>query len=418
VLLAAYQCGPGMGSVSQIGWEWYSRLSRRVPVLLVTHVRNREALSRAGAPLPGSDVLYIDTEWFAGPLYRLASKMFPKSQHSVFLISSADFFLYDRQALRLIRRHLHDGPGIDVVHAVTPVSPVAPTVLHRLRKPLILGPLNGGIQTPAEFSSIMRDDSPWLYRLRSAAAAADAVVGCYRGAAVILTATQATREAIPAQYRHKTRAMLENGVDLDRFHPSPWPDPPGTHSPLRVLFVGRLVPFKGVPLLLRAVARISGEFPVEVTIVGEGPMERDWKDVAQAEGIGPNVVFSGHRTLEEVAGFMRRAHVFCLPSVRESGGAVVLEALASARPVIAVAHGGPAELVDDGVGKAIPPNGPEAVVKDFAEALRDVANRPDEWRLKGEEGRRRAERDYSWDAKTEQALELYSDQMKRRAASA
>ena len=51
LILSAYQCGPGMGSVSQIGWEWYSRLAGRLPLTLVTHSRNRAALEKAGAPL-------------------------------------------------------------------------------------------------------------------------------------------------------------------------------------------------------------------------------------------------------------------------------------------------------------------------------------------------------------------------------
>ena len=83
LLLSAYQCGPGMGSVSQIGWHWYSRLARRLPVTLVTHVRNRDALAAVGVPLPGSEIVYIDTEWFAGPLYRLAARLFRQSQHAV-----------------------------------------------------------------------------------------------------------------------------------------------------------------------------------------------------------------------------------------------------------------------------------------------------------------------------------------------
>ena len=91
VLLSAYQCGPGLGSVSQIGWEWYSRLAKKLPVTLVTHIRNRPALEKAGAPLSGTAVVYIDTEWFAGPLYRVASWLFPRSEHPVFLISSMDF---------------------------------------------------------------------------------------------------------------------------------------------------------------------------------------------------------------------------------------------------------------------------------------------------------------------------------------
>ena len=76
-----------MGSVSQIGWEWYSGIAERLPVTLLTHTRNREALEANGAPLPGSEIIYIDTEWFAGPLYRAARRLFPRSEHSEFLVS-------------------------------------------------------------------------------------------------------------------------------------------------------------------------------------------------------------------------------------------------------------------------------------------------------------------------------------------
>ena len=61
LLLVAYQCGPGMGSVSQIGWEWYSRLAQQYRVTLVTHVRNRQAIAAAGGAVGDSEVIYIDT---------------------------------------------------------------------------------------------------------------------------------------------------------------------------------------------------------------------------------------------------------------------------------------------------------------------------------------------------------------------
>lgn len=56
IILVAYQCGPGMGSVSQLGWEWYQRLSREREVRLVTHARIRAALAAAGAPLANTTV--------------------------------------------------------------------------------------------------------------------------------------------------------------------------------------------------------------------------------------------------------------------------------------------------------------------------------------------------------------------------
>lgn len=137
-----------MGSVSQIGWEWYSRLARRIPLTLVTHIRNRKCMGEAGAPLPGTEVVYIDTEWFARPLYRFASSVFRQSEHARFLIASADFFVYDGAALRNLRRRPQN---CTIVHAVTPVSPLAATRLHRLGLPLIVGPWNGGLQSPKTF---------------------------------------------------------------------------------------------------------------------------------------------------------------------------------------------------------------------------------------------------------------------------
>ncbi len=397
-----------MGSVSQIGWHWYSRLARRLPVTLVTHVRNRDALAAAGVPLPGSEVVYIDTEWFAGPLYRLAARLFRQSQHAVFLVSSADFYVYDAAALKALRRRRAAGADWDIVHAVTPVSPLAATRLHKLGRPLVLGPWNGGLANPAHFPEIMRADAAWVYPVRKLGGLVDALAGSSRRAAAILTATQATVESIAPRHRARCVPMLENGVDLEIFSPEPWPEPPGPDRPLRLVYVGRFVPFKGISMLLAAVARVKDDLPVMLTLVGEGPLEMELRAEVQARGLSERVRFSaGALSPTEVAARMREAHLFCLPSVRESGGAVLLEAMACARPVTAVAFGGPAEVVDDGVGRALPPTGREAVVGGLVDVFRDLAAQPDAWRARGEEGLRRARERYGWEAKVDEAVALY-----------
>ncbi|UCE64816.1 MAG: glycosyltransferase family 4 protein [Nitrospirota bacterium] len=406
VLLAAYQCGPGMGSVSQIGWEWYARVSRRLPTTLITHVRNQKAIEAAGMA-PNADIVYVDTEWFAGPLYRLATRLFPKSQHTVFLLSSLDFFLFDRQAKRMIQKRMNGGETWDLIHVVTPLTMAAPTCLHQLQLPLIRGPLNSGLGVPKAFSSVMKEDSAWLYPMRNISRIIDSMVGSTRHSSMILTATRATVEAVPKKYRGKCHSMLENGVDLSRFTNTPWPSPPSLENPLNILFVGRLVPVKGIPFLLKALAQVKGKIPVQARIVGEGPMEEEWKRIARDCGVADLVYFLGNRSLDEVAEELRTAHVLCLPSIRESGGAVLLEAMAMSRPVIAVAFGGPAELVDKGVGEPIEPSGPEAVVNGLARAFTDLVRDPESWRQRGEEGRRRAEQQYGWEAKVEAAVRLY-----------
>lgn len=407
VLLSAYQCGPGMGSVSQIGWEWYSRMSARVPTTLFTHVRNREAIDGAGAPLNDSEVVYIDTEWFAGPLYGTAKRMFPGSEHPVFLVSSLDFFPYDVMVVREARRRMKSGQNWHVAHQVTPVSPIAPTRLAALGRPVVIGPINGGLSNPEAFPEVMQQEGRWIYPIRHLARLIDAAWGSTRNASAILTATEATREAVPERYRQLCVPLIENAIDLDRFQAAEWPAPPSETEPLRVLFVGRLIPVKGIPMLLDALVRVRKERPVELTVVGDGPMREPWEALSRGRGVDDIVRFTGGLSLDEVAVEMRRAHVFCLPSVRESGGAVLLEAMASSRPILTIEYGGPGEIVNDAIGRGIAPDGAEYVTDQLVDALLDASMNPEGWREKGAEGRRVAEARYSWDAKIDEALGLY-----------
>ena len=407
VLLSAYQCGKDMGSVSQIGWEWYSRLSNVCEVTLLTHVRNRPVLTAASASLANSNLLFIDTEWFAGPLYRFAEKCFPRSEHPKFLIASLDFFVYDWLAVRETQKLIKQGQTWDIVHAVTPVSPLAATGLHKLEVPLILGPWNGGLVSPTTFPEIMKAESKWLYPVRNFGRLIDMWVGSTRKAALILTATRSTLAGIPSRYHAKCRFMLENGVDLNLFEPTPWPPEPSASTPLRIVFVGRLLPVKGVAMLLEAIKAL--DFPVQLTIVGEGPERSHLEQLTMTLGLTEQILFTGNLPLNEVSAQVKQGHVFCLPSVRESGGAVLLEAMAVARPVIAIDFGGPAEIVDETIGVKLPATGKAPVIKGLIEQFENLRQQPEIWRARGLEGRRRVEAEYSWDAKITGALAFYHE---------
>ena len=69
--------------------------------------------------------------------------------------------------------------------------------------------------------------------------------------------------------------MLDNGVDLTMFEAKAWPEAPSADKPLRVCFVGSLIPEKAVNLLLHAVQRMREKFPIEAHIVGDGPLRAE-----------------------------------------------------------------------------------------------------------------------------------------------
>jgi len=413
VLVSAYQCGVGMGSVSQIGWEWYSRLSEQCHVTLLTHIRNRPALEAVGAPLFDSNIIYVDTEWFAGPLYRFAARCFPHSEHPKFLIASLDFYVYDWIAIRQVRRQLKAGKNWDIVHAVTPVSPLAATRLHKLNIPLVLGPWNGGMSSPTTFPEIMQAESKWLYPIRNLGRILDFLIGSTRNAAVILTATKATFASIHKRYQKKCKFLLENGVDLDLFTAAPYPSFPSDSIPLHIVFVGRLIPVKGVAMLLEAIKKLT--FPVQLTVVGDGPERLNLETITSQLQLTEQVRFTGNLPLNEISQIVRQGHVFCLPSVRESGGAVLLEAMAVGRPVIAVDFGGPAEIVDEGVGVKLPATGKDDVIKGLVTAFENLREQPEQWLLRGQEGRHRVEKNYSWAAKINTAIDFYRHLLEARS---
>ena len=136
-----------------------------------------------------------------------------------------------------------------------------------------------------------------------------------------------------------------------------------------VLAAGRLSPEKGHLHLVDAIAGLrAGGLDILCVILGEGPcrpvLERRCRELRLAE---TSVFMPGFSELDEA--ILRRASVFCLPSLRESMPLVLLEALEAGTPIVATRVGGVPALVPDGAGRLVPPGDPIAM----AHALVDVA---------------------------------------------
>lgn len=142
--------------------------------------------------------------------------------------------------------------------------------------------------------------------------------------------------------------LIPHGVDLDRFPPTPVPE----GSPFRLLAVGRLVPKKGFDVLLEAVAGLLG--PWQLTLVGDGPERDRLEGLAGARGVTDRVHFAGSCTHADLPAHYARAHVVVVPSVEDASGDrdglpnVVLEAMASGRPVVASDIGATASAIAPG----------------------------------------------------------------------
>jgi D-inositol-3-phosphate glycosyltransferase len=185
----------------------------------------------------------------------------------------------------------------------------------------------------------------------------------------------------------------------------------------RILSVGRLVPRKGVDLVIRALPylREAGFDDVELLIVGGGgdsgalhadPEVRRLMDLAAELGVTDQVSLQGQVSRGEMPGIFRSADaVVCAPWY-EPFGIVPLEAMACGVPVVAAAVGGLRDtVVDHGTGLHVPPRDPEAIASALALLLGNPTLRAE----LGNAGKKRARTRYSWDrvaAETEKAYQL------------
>lgn len=165
------------------------------------------------------------------------------------------------------------------------------------------------------------------------------------------------------------------------------------------VMIGRLVPWKGPDVFIKAAALVAREVPdtrfllVGDAIFGDGDYVSGLKDLARSLGLGPRVLFTGFRN--DVSDLLAASDVAVHCSVRpEPFGMVLLEAMSCRRPVVAAAAGGVSEVVEDGVtGTLVPPGDEKAFAREIARLLEN----PSGCGEMGGAGRRRAAAEFSTD---------------------
>lgn len=152
----------------------------------------------------------------------------------------------------------------------------------------------------------------------------------------------------------------------------------------QLLFVGRLAAVKGVPVLFEALGEVLKSQPeTRLTLIGDGHERAGLEAEAARLGLAEKVTFAGYKSQDEVAGALRAADLFVLPSFAEGVPVVLMEAMASGLPVVASSVGGVGELVEHGVsGLLLPPGNAVAL----AAALTDLLDNPAQGKKMGRAG--------------------------------
>lgn len=291
-------------------------------------------------------------------------------------------------SLRLSRKvkEILEAEEFDVLHLHEPLLPALPVTILRHSRTVNIGTFHAFSQSNYAYfygKPILRYFVRRLHGRIAVSSAARDFVSVY----------------FPGEYE-----IIPNGIDYDKFAREVEPLEEYREGGPNILFVGRLEKRKGLKYLLRAMRYVWESIPTaRLIVVGAGPLLETYRRLVESHRVA-NVEFRGFVSSADLVRYYRSADIFCAPSTgQESFGIVLLEAMASGKPIVASDIPGYRSVVNNGVeGLLVPPKDERALAGALVRMLSDEEMRG----RMATAGRYRAEQ-FSWDKVAQRVLSYY-----------
>lgn len=421
VLLIVEQCNPEWSSVPLEGYNYYQAISQLVDVTLVTHERNKTALDKIISP---QKVVYIQESEAIKKYHKLIASFTYSGKKNWPLYNAFSYLVYaefNHKVYEQFNSQILKGE-YDIVHSLTPMMPRYPVKAVKVCKntPFLLGPVNGGVPFPKGFQEIAKQEFAQFNFLRAVGRALiPGYVDTYKKADRVLAGSTYTLNNLQDLFSlsdEQINLFYENGISQDFLNAVKTGK--SSSDKVNLLFVGRLVPYKGADMLIEAISMLPKEIQnqIKLTIVGDGSERTNLEAIAKKFDLENLVSFTGWIKQQETLEFYKKSDIFCFPSVREFGGAVVLEAMACGLPCIVVNNGGIGEYVTERTGFKIDPDSKEYVTQQLANKIGTIIT--DE-QLRKEMSVNSVERvrEFEWGYKAEKIVEIYQQMIANKKSN-
>ena len=326
-LISAYSVNPYKGSEDSIGWNWVLQYEKNYKegdrIILLTKKFN-EKDTRKGLEefnIQHVELVIVDVpnvlNWF-------------REKHSAF--HHMYYILWQHWAWLWVK---HSGIRFDVIHHVTMNDYRIPSEMYKAKgAKVIWGPMGGAQVTPrplkvyeknqlvASFREFVNKSCSWNPFYKKA----------LRSYYKIYCINNETQKQISRIVGKDVPLMPELAL---RDEYKNLPIRKGNNDILKIVFVGRLIGKKGIAFLVDALSLMPTDMNWELLIFGDGDDHALIEKQIADSGIGKNVKLMGNRPLNQIAEAYQQADVFVLPSLRETSGNVLLEAMAYAVPIVA-----------------------------------------------------------------------------------
>jgi glycosyltransferase involved in cell wall biosynthesis len=359
ILLSAYACEPNRGSEPGVGWHWALEIAKRGHEVWVLTRKNNQAVieSYFKAAIQPNNLHFI---YYDLPQSLSFWKKGGKGVH-------AYYFLWQIGIYFLVKK-LHKKIGFNAIHHITFVTIHQPSFLHLIKKvPFFYGPTGGGDIVPIRFLSsfpLKERIKEHLIRLQGIFLPFDPLRRLmFHRAKLVAANSERTKNCLPAKCRKSTMLNLAIGTTVTNTELT---IKPSNHK-FKLLFVGNFLHWKGLHLLIKAFNTLDKN-QFSLTLIGKGKFLIP-KGIEHIKWLPQHELLTKFKTYD----------LFVFPSYRDSGGMVVLEALSSGLPVIALDLGGPGQIVNDSCGKAIKTSGKtEAdLIQNIVQIVKELHTQPE-----------------------------------------
>jgi len=406
VLTSAFACCPPAtpgftGGEDVLGWNLLLQIARFNEVWVLTHAEDRQSIEQtlAERPVDGLHFHYVGL---------------PRWLKSLLTIQGGHQFYYYLWQIKayLEARRLHKKLDFDLFHHITYANDwMASFVGALLPVAYIRGPGGGAHRTPKRFFreypfggrvwERVRTLGQWLFRHDPIF-----IKGQARASA-ILVCNQEAMSNLPGTWSRKAHMFPVSGVSSEDFAPTTTIG--AQHREFRVVSAGSLIRVKGFGLAVKAFKDFVERYPEsEFNIIGSGPEETRLRTLIHQLKLDDKVHLIPHMPRDCLLERIRCHDVFLFPSLRDGGGTVVIEAMASGKPVVCLDIGGPGINVTNECGIKITPTSPEETVHELTEALERLYLDQELRLTLGEAAQKRAKEMYHWDRLGERLMEIYA----------
>lgn len=399
ILYIAFACNPYIGSEAQCGWAWPVTMRKYADVSVVTRRGNKSDIEKYMREHQITDiqVYYHDIPDVINPYYKTGNLYIPY------------YFLWQKTSFKFIRE-LHKKNRYEYIHHVTLGDFRLISPAWKLNTRFIFGPVGGAQLTPESLRSYTLADQKterkreWINRITISMYQYKKAIN---HAWLVLAANGETQKYLQKIMKrpYQCRLLTENGVTQEQIHEYPMRT---NGDAVVLLWAGRMINRKGLGLLLDVLNLVKTQNNYRLKLVGDGPEKEKLINQSKRLGIDKKIDFVGAVSYNEMQKLYLTSDIFIFPSLRETTGTVLFEAMASGLPIVTFDQNGAALLVTDTCGyKVNIHQSADGIKKEFADKISRLIDSPQKRKEMGKNAYLRVMENYTWTVKCGNFFENY-----------